>query len=368
MTQISILPPNSTPMERALEATFAARLDALPLPVGQMMNPATCPAAFLPWLAWALSVDEWSPDWTEETQRAAIAASIGVHRRKGTVAALRAAIAAAGYGDVEVIEKYGERFYDGSARYNGGDDNYAIGTDDFGNTAFWAQTQTLGGVTFNQVEVRASPITGAPQVIYDAVGTLAATASFGYISAASLTAAKSGQQWTVSAIINVIGQAGGGSGAAQIGAGIRVFQAANPAAPVGALYGDAISDHSNAVSTNTRTLTSDTDVRCGIQLIGSVGNAINARIAIEGLQFEIAPTRTVLTYLPFVYAAADHWAEFRLNFSRPITIAQADQIRRIVEQVTPARCKLRLMTYEAALHTHDGTITYDGTYTHGGLA
>lgn len=104
MTHISTLPPNSTALERALEATFAARLDALPMPVGQMMNPATCPSAFLPWLAWALSVDDWDAAWSETTKRSVVAASISVHRRKGTIASVKAAMAAMGYGDVVVTE------------------------------------------------------------------------------------------------------------------------------------------------------------------------------------------------------------------------------------------------------------------------
>ena len=51
----------------------------------------------LPWLAWTLSVDPWSSDWTEQQKRDAIAASIEVHRRKGTIGALRRALSALGY-------------------------------------------------------------------------------------------------------------------------------------------------------------------------------------------------------------------------------------------------------------------------------
>ncbi|TKA96910.1 phage tail protein I, partial [Cereibacter changlensis] len=56
----SILPPNATKAERAFEAALAALCD-LPVPVGQLWSPETCPAALLPWLAWALSVDDWDP-------------------------------------------------------------------------------------------------------------------------------------------------------------------------------------------------------------------------------------------------------------------------------------------------------------------
>lgn len=88
----SILPPNSTPVERAAEA-LASHVRDLPVAIRDLWNSATCPAAFLPWLAWALSVDTWRSDWPEATKRAVIKASPRVHRLKGTLAAVKAAIA-----------------------------------------------------------------------------------------------------------------------------------------------------------------------------------------------------------------------------------------------------------------------------------
>jgi phage tail P2-like protein len=79
----SLLPPNASPQEAAIEAA-TARIADVPVPNASLWTPATCPAALLPWLAWALSVDEWDGTWPEERQRAVIAASVGVHRRKGT--------------------------------------------------------------------------------------------------------------------------------------------------------------------------------------------------------------------------------------------------------------------------------------------
>jgi len=76
----------------------------VPVPNATLWTPATCPAALLPWLAWALSVDEWDGTWPEERQRAVIAASVAVHRRKGTRGAVVAALAAAGYGTATLIE------------------------------------------------------------------------------------------------------------------------------------------------------------------------------------------------------------------------------------------------------------------------
>lgn len=99
----TLLPPNATPLERALEGT-TARIGAVPVPVGDLWNPATCPAAALPWLAWALSVDEWRSDWPESTKRAVVAASLEVHAHKGTAWALRRALEAAGYPQARIAE------------------------------------------------------------------------------------------------------------------------------------------------------------------------------------------------------------------------------------------------------------------------
>lgn len=118
----SILPPNSTDLELALEAA-TARIGAVPVPNATLWDAANCPAAFLPWLAFALSVDDWNPDWPEATKRAVIAASVSVHRRKGTVGAMRRAMIAADYGSAEIREAgsttvfNGDFLFDGSLTY-----------------------------------------------------------------------------------------------------------------------------------------------------------------------------------------------------------------------------------------------------------
>lgn len=91
---MSLLPPNATPFERAMEQALA--VPALPVPLRALWNASTCPAALLPWLAWSFSVDNWSPDWPEVVRRNVTAGAIRVAARKGTVAAVRQAIAAFG--------------------------------------------------------------------------------------------------------------------------------------------------------------------------------------------------------------------------------------------------------------------------------
>lgn len=98
----SLLPPNATAEERSLE-TATARIGDVPVPIDTLWNPAACPVSHLPWLAWALSVDTWNPDWPEATKRRVIAASVEIHRKKGTVGAVKGALAALG-APPEVVE------------------------------------------------------------------------------------------------------------------------------------------------------------------------------------------------------------------------------------------------------------------------
>ncbi|WP_278386045.1 phage tail protein I [Stutzerimonas kunmingensis] len=96
-----MLPPNATQLERALAET-TAHLGSLPVPVRSVWNPQTCPVATLPWLAWALSVDDWN-GLSEAQRRALIAASYRIHRRKGTVSAVREILNASN-ADVRLVE------------------------------------------------------------------------------------------------------------------------------------------------------------------------------------------------------------------------------------------------------------------------
>lgn len=91
----SLLPRNSTPAERALE-TATARISNVPTPQRTLWNPDTCPAALLPWLAWALSVDAWKSYWPEHIKRARIRSALDIQRRKGTADSVRTVVASFG--------------------------------------------------------------------------------------------------------------------------------------------------------------------------------------------------------------------------------------------------------------------------------
>lgn len=106
MTQIkSILPPNATQLQKDLEAATAQRL--LSLNVDQlryMTNPELCKAEFLPWLAWAMSVDVWNNDWPVDTKRTVIRESMQVHQTKGTLGSLRRALEAFMASEIRIEE------------------------------------------------------------------------------------------------------------------------------------------------------------------------------------------------------------------------------------------------------------------------
>lgn len=92
----SLLPYNATKQERDLEAV-TARVSEVPVPVRAAWDPDTCPASLLPWLASAFSVDTWDPSWTDAQKRQTIKNSVFVHRHKGTIGAVRSALASLGF-------------------------------------------------------------------------------------------------------------------------------------------------------------------------------------------------------------------------------------------------------------------------------
>jgi phage tail P2-like protein len=117
MAESSLLPPNRNPLEAALEQVTANDLD--PSAIAALWDPETCPAEFLPWLAWAYSVDDWGADWSEDAQRRVIAESLLIHKHKGTPSAIRRVMEAVGYGDVEIVEGISPNTYNGARTHNG---------------------------------------------------------------------------------------------------------------------------------------------------------------------------------------------------------------------------------------------------------
>lgn len=65
----------------------------MPVPVEDLWNPQTCPIDLLPWLAWALSIDQWNVAWSDAQKRDAVAGAIEQQRVKGTRASVEAVLA-----------------------------------------------------------------------------------------------------------------------------------------------------------------------------------------------------------------------------------------------------------------------------------
>ncbi len=102
MTDISLLPSNSRLLEREL-ATISTNVEAVDVPFNLIWDADNCPDEYLPFLAYAWSVDEWNDAWSIDVQRAVVKNSIWVHQRKGTLGAVKRALAVMNY-DTSIIE------------------------------------------------------------------------------------------------------------------------------------------------------------------------------------------------------------------------------------------------------------------------
>jgi phage tail P2-like protein len=89
----SLIPDSASPFLQELMQTSAPLEMIDPSLIETIWDAWSCPAALLPWLAWALSVDQWDDGWDEITKRQTIAQSPEYHEIKGTRAAVETALA-----------------------------------------------------------------------------------------------------------------------------------------------------------------------------------------------------------------------------------------------------------------------------------
>lgn len=165
--------------------------------------------------------------------------------------------------------------------------NRAAGAVDYLNPLFWQNGVTTSGVT---ATIAGTGVTAdkIPYVDYDLAGTMTGQfATFGYIQTASNTAGLNLQSWTGSVFMAVLGPAGGGAGAAQIGSGVRVLVES-----AGNTSGNLITGSTPTLSTATRVLVADGTVSLRTHILGASGTVINARVRVYGLQLELAAQRT----------------------------------------------------------------------------
>ena len=106
----SLLPPSASALERHLEGAMGLYPTDRELVIDTLWDPARCPSALLPWLAWALGVRQWDPSWSVTVQRQVTAASVDLHVTEGTPAALRTMLDSIG-AVYTMQEKYGGHPY-----------------------------------------------------------------------------------------------------------------------------------------------------------------------------------------------------------------------------------------------------------------
>lgn len=99
---LSLLPPNSTGLERALEGVGLSLLD-IPTPLATLWNPTLIDSKLLAWLAWSLSVSSWKSYWSDTVKRNRVQAAIDIARHQGTAKSVRDVVDAFG-GHIDIRE------------------------------------------------------------------------------------------------------------------------------------------------------------------------------------------------------------------------------------------------------------------------
>ena len=84
----TLLPANSSALERGLDLGFGALLDRIMPPFPELMNPSETPAEFLPYLAADRGVAEWSSAAPETEKRLTVELAWPTARQAGTRKAL----------------------------------------------------------------------------------------------------------------------------------------------------------------------------------------------------------------------------------------------------------------------------------------
>lgn len=65
------------------------------------------------------------------------------------------------------------------------------------------------------------------------------------------------------------------------------------------------------------------------------------------------------------YGGSNDWASYTIQLTRPMTNAQAAQVRRILNITAPARCSLATLSYTAVTNLYDGKTKFNGVYNYG---
>lgn len=114
----SLLPSNRTKLEQSLEQT-TARTTNLPVKIQDIYNPTACPADFLPFLAYAMSLQtEYALAASEPAQRALLQNAYLIHQQRGTIASVKRILSAMGHA-AEIVEGLNASIRNASITRNG---------------------------------------------------------------------------------------------------------------------------------------------------------------------------------------------------------------------------------------------------------
>lgn len=68
----------------------------------------------------------------------------------------------------------------------------------------------------------------------------------------------------------------------------------------------------------------------------------------------------------YLHGAVDtHWATYKIILKRPISIEQAEQVKRLLANTAPVRCHLVGLSFEQASNLYNNKITHNGEYSYG---
>ena len=96
----SLLPINASKLLKDLERS-GLKISYLEAKNKDVLSPDKLGIDILPWLAWSLSIDSWSDDWSSDVKREMVKNSISLHRIKGTKKAIKQALDIVGvFGDI----------------------------------------------------------------------------------------------------------------------------------------------------------------------------------------------------------------------------------------------------------------------------
>lgn len=93
----TLLPSNQKSFVKQLDKATCDALQQVDEDViRKVWRPSECPLEFLPFLAWAVGVDEWDDAWSEDVKRKTVAESVWLHWHKGTNPAITDALSRLG--------------------------------------------------------------------------------------------------------------------------------------------------------------------------------------------------------------------------------------------------------------------------------